>query len=169
MKTSVILASALCGVVFAAAAPASAQMAALEAPAAAPAADPAAPAAGDKKAPKTGVLVATLSGANETSPGDPDGSGKFRARADAEAGEFCFTLSVSGIGEVTGAHVHEGSAGKDGKVLMTVYETEGEEECLAPDPAMLADILEKPGKYYVNVHTAEFPKGAVRDQLSLGQ
>ena len=171
MKKSLILATALAGGLLAA--PLSAQMAALDAPAAAPvaaegaASAEAAPAQG--KAAKKGVLVANLAGANETAPGDPDGSGKFRARADADAGEFCFTLSVSGIGDVTGAHVHEGSAGKDGKVLMTVYETEGEEECLAPAPELLASILENPGKYYVNVHTADFPKGAIRDQLSLGQ
>lgn len=171
MKKSLFLATVLAGGLLAA--PAVAQMAAMDAAAAAPAADPMAAAAAPAdsgKAPKKGMFMATLAGANETAPGDPDGSGKFHANADAESGEFCFSLSVSGIGDVTGAHVHEGEAGKDGKVLLTVYETDaGEEECLAPDPELLGKMLAKPEKYYVNVHTAEFPKGAIRAQLSLHQ
>jgi hypothetical protein len=173
MKKSLFLAAMLAG--SALAAPASAQMAAMDMPAAAPAADPAAAAAPaapaeDKKKPTKGMFMATLAGANETAPGDADGSGKFHATGDAEAGEFCFSLQVSGIGDVTGAHVHEGGAGKDGKVVMTVYETDaGEEECLAPAPELIAKMLENPEKFYVNVHTAEYPKGAVRAQLSLGQ
>lgn len=169
--TSVLLGGALAVPLHAQNAPVMAGMAGMDAPPVA-AADPAAAAApgGDKGGPKSGVLVATLSGANETAGGDPDGKGSFRAKADATSGEFCFSLTDSGLGDVTGAHVHEGAAGKDGKVLMTVYETDaGEEECLAPDPEMLGKILANPDKYYVNVHTSEFPKGAIRAQLSLGQ
>lgn len=167
MNTKLILAAALSGAAFVAM-PASAQMAALDMPAAI-ATDSAAAAGSDGKKVSKGMFMATLSGATETAGGDPDGSGKFHATADAEAGEFCFSLSVAGIGEVTGAHVHDGAAGKDGKVLLTVYETDaGEEECLAPAPELLAKMLDNPQDYYVNVHTAEYPKGAVRAQLSLG-
>jgi hypothetical protein len=37
---------------------------------------------------------------------------------------------------------------------------------LAVDPALLSTILTSPEAFYVNVHTTEFPAGAVRGQLS---
>jgi len=44
--------------------------------------------------------------------------------------------------------------------------TSGMSEGCAPLAAdALADILAHPADYYVNVHTAAFPKGAMRGQL----
>ncbi|MBI2861424.1 MAG: CHRD domain-containing protein, partial [Chloroflexi bacterium] len=34
------------------------------------------------------------------------------------------------------------------------------------DPALIQAIITSPENYYVNVHNAEFPAGAVRGQLS---
>ncbi|MBS1786273.1 MAG: CHRD domain-containing protein [Acidobacteria bacterium] len=31
--------------------------------------------------------------------------------------------------------------------------------------SQINDIMKNPGNYYVNVHTAEFPNGAIRGQL----
>ena len=33
------------------------------------------------------------------------------------------------------------------------------------DPALIREIRAHPGRYYVNVHNAEYPGGAVRGQL----
>ena len=38
--------------------------------------------------------------------------------------------------------------------------------CAKADAAVVKDILQTPAGYYVNVHNAEFPAGAVRGQLS---
>lgn len=112
-------------------------------------------------------LAATLNGANETGGGDPNGAGKFSAEADPDTGDFCFTLSATGIDAPTAAHVHTGAAGKDGPPVITVQVTgEGSDECVAAEPDTLKAILAAPEGYYVNVHTAAFPKGAVRGQLA---
>jgi hypothetical protein len=41
-----------------------------------------------------------------------------------------------------------------------------DDECLAVDKEKLDPIVANPSAYYVNVHTAEFPGGAVRGQLA---
>jgi len=112
------------------------------------------------------MLVATLSGANETSAGDPDGAGTFTAEIDVESGDVCYVLNVADIGEATAAHIHKGAAGKNGKPQITIEVTgEDEDLCVAEEPDMLQAIVDTPGDYYVNVHTAAFPKGAIRGQL----
>ncbi len=112
-------------------------------------------------------LSGTLSGANETGGGDPKGSGKFSADADPDTGDFCFTLSATGMGAATAAHVHSGAAGADGPPVITLTVTgEGTDECVAVEPDTLKAIIAAPGDYYVNVHSAAFPKGAIRGQLA---
>jgi len=114
----------------------------------------------------TVVLTATLTGANETAGGDADGSGKFRAEIDPDAGDVCYTLTAKGIDKVTMAHIHEGAAGSDGKPLGRIDVTTEGDECLAMEPEVLTKIVATPGDYYVNIHTNAYPKGAVRGQLA---
>lgn len=113
------------------------------------------------------VLAAELGGANETKGGDNDGSGSFSAEIDAETGDVCYVLNVSDIGDALAAHLHAGAAGKDGKPVISLQVTgEDEDLCVAAEPDTLKEILAAPDSYYVNVHTREFPAGAVRGQLS---
>ena len=113
------------------------------------------------------MLSATLDGASETKGGSPNGSGTFQAEVDAESGDLCYVLAVDGIGDAMAAHIHTGAAGHDGKPVVTI-EVTGEEEdlCVAVEPDALKPIIAEPSAYYVNVHTKDFPAGAIRGQLA---
>lgn len=110
------------------------------------------------------TLTATLAGSNEPAGGDADGAGTFSATVDPATGDFCYTLTATKIAKPTMAHVHSGAAGKDGPPVITI--DVASDECRAPDPDVLKAIVAAPQNYYVNVHTADFPGGAIRGQLA---
>lgn len=111
-------------------------------------------------------LAATLGGASETQPGDPDGSGGFVATVDAETNDFCYSLWGVKIGKPTMAHVHSGAAGASGPPVITIDMTgKDSDACIAIDMVKLEPIVKNPADYYINIHTADFPAGAVRGQL----
>lgn len=119
-------------------------------------------------------LTADLSGATEVpGPGDPDGAGGAFLRIDPEAGTICPAfIGYADIGEPVAAHVHEGTEGVAGPPVVDLFDTPNAdgfiETCLEGlDAALLQDIVANPAGYYVNVHTAEFPDGAIRGQLEL--
>ena len=109
-------------------------------------------------------LGTTLTGAAEVGSGDADGTGTFSAEVDADAGDFCYTVTSSKIGTPTMAHVHSGAAGANGPPVITL-DPKGADLCMAVEPDVLKPILATPENYYVNVHNAEFPAGAIRGQL----
>ena len=118
------------------------------------------------------TLSATLAGGDaEVPPGDPDGSGSASIVIDPAAGTLCWDFSTTDVGAGTMSHIHAGAAGVAGDVVVPLN-TDGFEEssegCIEPmeDAAVLQEILDAPGDYYVNVHTEEFPGGAVRGQLA---
>ena len=113
------------------------------------------------------MLSADLDGASETRGGDADGSGHFSGEIDASSGDVCYILTGADIGKVIAAHIHKGAAGSKGKPVITLEVTnEDDDSCVAAEPAVLKPIVLEPGGYYVNIHTADYPKGAVRGQLA---
>jgi hypothetical protein len=114
-------------------------------------------------------LSATLTGAAEKpGPGDGDGSGTFSARVNPGQGQVCYELSVSGIDPATAAHIHAGDPAVAGPVVVPLEApTDGSSEACAAVARDLAQMLiQAPEDYYVNVHNAAFPAGAIRGQLS---
>jgi len=115
------------------------------------------------------LLTATMTGAAEApGPGDPDGSGSARITLNPGQEEVCFALEVSGIEPATASHIHVAPPGEPGPVVVTlVPPTSGSSSgCVSADRDLIRDILRNPEGYYVNVHNAAFPAGAVRGQLS---
>jgi hypothetical protein len=116
-------------------------------------------------------LSAALSGANEVlpaSPGDPDGSGSAHLTLNQGQGEVCFDIEVSNISTITAAHIHAAPAGANGPVVVDFKPAvNGLNNCVSGiNRALIKAIRQNPELYYVNVHSTEFPGGAVRGQLS---
>jgi len=112
---------------------------------------------------------ATLTGAAEVpGPGDPDGGGTAQVTLNSDKNEVCYDLTVTKIDEATAAHIHEGAVGKDGPVEVGLDTPKGgsAKGCKSADAAVVKDMMANPANYYVNVHNAAHPKGAVRGQLS---
>ena len=100
--------------------------------------------------------------------GDPNGSGEAYVFSTGD-GVVCYVLEVDKIAPATAAHIHEASAGANGPVVVTLSPpTDGTSAgCIdTGDADLAADItLRESDEYYVNVHNAEYPGGAVRAQL----
>jgi hypothetical protein len=111
----------------------------------------------------------TLTGAAEVpGPGDPDGSGTATLTVNPGLGQICYALTVSGIAPATAAHIHVGAADVAGPVVVPLEPPTGgsSSACVSVDRALALAIVRQPSDYYVNVHNAEFPAGALRGQLA---
>ncbi|HKZ85653.1 MAG TPA: CHRD domain-containing protein [Anaerolineae bacterium] len=77
----------------------------------------------------------------------------------------CWDISFEGIDPPFAAHIHFAPAGVNGGGVVPLSPiTGGCKEGV--DPALIQAIIDFPEQYYVNVHNAPFPGGAVRGQLS---
>jgi CHRD domain-containing protein len=118
-------------------------------------------------------LSATLSGASEVpGPGDPDGVGATALSLNPGHGRVCFRFHVSGITlPATAAHIHQGPAGVAGPIVVTLTPpdaTGNSAGCTFASREVVVEIIRNPSAYYVNVHTTDYPGGAVRGQLGRG-
>jgi len=117
------------------------------------------------------TFTTSLSGSEEVpGPGDPNGKG-WASLDVYDAGLVCYTLKVQGIQAPTAAHIHEAPAGVAGDVVVDLRidlaTSRGNRltYCASASEAVAADIRANPADYYVNVHNATHPGGAIRGQL----
>ena len=114
-------------------------------------------------------ITITLTGAAEVpGPGDPDGTGTARLTLNPGKNQVCYELTVDKIAPANGAHIHAGAIDKAGPPVITLTPPANgsSKECAPLDQEKIMDIIKNPGNYYVNVHNAEFPNGALRGQLN---
>jgi hypothetical protein len=99
--------------------------------------------------------------------GDLDGTGTATLRINPGRGQLCYTIRVSGIAPANAAHIHEAPAGTNGGVIVPLNApTNGTSSgCATVSRELALEIIRDPADYYVNVHNAEFPGGALRGQL----
>jgi hypothetical protein len=121
------------------------------------------------------TLTAVLTGDAEVPANDSGGAGLAEVAIDVRRGVLCFELTASGVVPqepapgAGAAHIHTGSAGNNGSIVVGFGPgvddfTTG---CLGDvDQSLLRDLVKNPRDYYVNVHSADFPGGEIRGQLS---
>lgn len=102
--------------------------------------------------------------------GDPDGIGDALITINLGQREVCWELSASNITlPGTAAHIHKAPAGVRGGIVvfLSAPNAAGSASGCATDQnsAVLQEILVNPTAFYVNVHNADYPAGAVRGQL----
>ena len=135
-------------------------------------------------APQT-PFVSRMLGANEVpnnTPGsqtnDPDGFGSASVTFDLAAvpPNVCWDLSYGNLtGIPTAAHIHGPAApGVNAAPVinftpfagLTATGYSGCRDLTAPEAVIAADIVANPQNYYTNVHTSDYPGGAIRGQLA---
>ena len=112
---------------------------------------------------------ALLSGAEEVPPVDTDGLGVGRYWLSPDLSTLDFYLAVDAIDNLTAAHLHNGFAGTNGPVAITLYGGGGSfapgspVSGLAPlTPQQVLDLWT--GNYYTNVHSSDHTGGEIRGQ-----
>jgi len=124
-------------------------------------------------------LKTRLSGANEVPPADPDGTGRAEIDLKARTNEICWAVEFNRIGAPNRGHIHNAIAGVNGGIVFTLFELGADPAnplndrlergrasgCATADPALIAAIAASPANYYVNLHNARYPAGAIRGQL----
>ena len=123
-------------------------------------------------------FTTTLTGAQECSNatppvcgvGDPDGRGTATVTVNVGQRRVCWDIRVQDIAAPTRGHIHNAPAGRNGGIVVGFFEPDNVDldGCTTTPLSrdLLTDILKNPQNYYVNVHNAEFPGGAIRGQLS---
>src|SRR2546421_716513 len=121
-------------------------------------------------------LVGVLVGRNEVpvaggpAVGDPDGQAVEVIRI--KGNQVSYAVKWKGIGAPTASHLHAGATGSNGAVQVPFFGSALPDTLDAAtgtvtvaDQALLDKLKTDPGGFYANLHTAEFPGGAVRGQL----
>jgi hypothetical protein len=112
------------------------------------------------------TITTSLSGKAETPKGDPNGKGSAKVTLNTSTGKVCFTLSWSGIGTPTAAHIHKGKKGVSGAVVVPFFGGSPKKSgCVTASKSLVASIAKNPANYYVNIHNAKYPGGTLRGQL----
>jgi len=111
---------------------------------------------------------ATLGGASEVpGPGDTDGVGF--AVVSISGTTINYTILAQNIGTPTLAHIHTGGAGTSGAVLVDFTPSfigGTAVGSVTTTQENINKIAGNPAGFYVNVHTNDFPNGAIRGQLA---
>jgi len=114
-------------------------------------------------------MTTTLSGSAEVpGPGSADGTGQAMVTIDPAQATVCYDLTVTLAPPAAAAHIHRGAADAAGPVVVPfdAPSSGSSSGCVqGVDAVLIADIMQAPTGFYVNIHNPDFPAGAIRGQL----
>ena len=113
-------------------------------------------------------LGATLLGKNEVPKGSPTAHGIVNLTLNASKGTVCWTFELAGVSKPLYAHIHKGRPGTSGPIFIPLGKNYKAKGCATANKAMIDQVESNPNAFYVNVHNAKYPNGAVRGQLIAG-
>ena len=114
------------------------------------------------------TYVFKMTGPAETPAGAPSGTAKAVVTLSTKTDKVCWTFkSLSGVTHPTFAHIHVAPAGKSGNIVVPLstgskFLTKG---CVPASATVISAIAANPHNYYVNIHSQQYPSGAIRAQL----
>ncbi len=115
------------------------------------------------------TISTNLHGMNEVPHGDMHGTGRATVTLYPKAGKVCYSMTIKGVmGKALAAHIHRGNVGKAGPVVIPVTQPgmNGRSVgCTKAQVSLIRAIMRSPRSYYINIHTKEYPAGALRGQL----
>jgi hypothetical protein len=115
-----------------------------------------------------------MTGANECNAsatcnlGDPDGAGTAHIVLNYGQGRICWELTVTNIATATASHIHRAPVGVAGPIVVPLVpppSSGSSNNCTDVSRDLIKDIIQHPEAFYVNVHNATYPAGAIRGQL----
>jgi hypothetical protein len=117
-------------------------------------------------------VTAQLKGKNEVPGPGSKGKGDISVFLKAKKEKVCFNLEVSKLDTITAGHIHKGTADEAGPVKVTLIDSQIEgtgsyEGCIENVKSkLIKKIASAPEKFYANIHTLDYPDGAIRGQLT---
>jgi hypothetical protein len=133
-------------------------------------------------APRSFTFTVPLTGAQEVGGGDPNATGTATLTLSPGGKQVCYTISWSNVGNseadrVWGGHIHNAPAGVNGDIFIHLFGgppasmntdfpgTATTSGCVDATSSQIAQIIARPSQYYVNIHSNDYPGGAIRGQL----
>jgi len=118
---------------------------------------------------------AVLTGSQESPATTSPGFGNFTGTFDATRTSMTMTLTVANLGApISGFHIHEKAAGSvNGAIVINMQGLGGtfiNNKMTGTFPVaadVAARMIANPSNFYVNVHTTQFPGGAIRGDLAI--
>ena len=131
--------------------------------------------------------VQSFSAALSGSANKSNSTGTAKFLVNENNSQISYWINVTGIKKINQAHVHNGTTGQDGDIVVSLLSNSKSAKGNATPPKIgfngnitkgdlrgpmqgkdISDLitLMGNGSAYVNIHTDKFPKGAIRGQIS---
>ncbi|GGK72782.1 CHRD domain-containing protein [Rufibacter glacialis] len=108
----------------------------------------------------------TIRGSEEVPANSSQATGTFTGSYNKDTKILTYTITFSGL-TPTAMHFHRGDVGVSGPIVIPIGSAPYTSPINAQTPALTADQEAEllAGKYYVNIHSAQFPGGEIRGQV----